>query len=146
MSPFFYAMNIRLKKYRLNRMKGMNKYNAAREAGYSESYAMKFDLDKNVSTDMRNALERRGLTDKFLADYAMQGLNATVCIKGVEFPHWAVRHRFFETICKITGRMKDKLEITDKDGHPLPTPIINIVNAKNTTNNVLCTEEGAASS
>ena len=124
----------------------MNKYNAARAAGYSESYALKHDLDRDIAPEMRGAMERRGITDKFLADYAMQGLNATVCIKGIEFPHWSVRHRFFETICKMTGRMKDKLEITGKDGHPLPTPIINIVNAKNTTNTVLCPGEGASSS
>jgi len=60
-------MNIRLQKYRANRISGMNQYNAARAAKYSESYSRDHahKLEKSVKVGICDALEQVGITDKY---------------------------------------------------------------------------------
>jgi hypothetical protein len=142
-------LSIRQQKYKKNRLAGMNQYNAARAAGYSESTSKRGGvIEKAVSESIRNAFERKGLTDKYLANHAFEGLNATKFIsvnsQMVEVPDWVARHKYFESICKITERMRERFELTGKNGDPLPIPIINIYNAKNTTDRILCPGESTA--
>lgn len=61
--------NDRLKRYKANRIKGMNQYNSAIAAGYSESMASKHPdrLEAAVKGGIQNALERAGLTDTYQA-------------------------------------------------------------------------------
>lgn len=79
----------------------MNQYDAAVAAGFSESYAKRCQLDKQVCKDMRGLLSRRGLTDKYLANHAMEGIAQ---------PDWRIKVKYFELILKMTGRMVDKVE------------------------------------
>lgn len=99
--------NRRQREYRLNRVKGMNQYNAARAAGYSENYARDHSdrIEKAVKVGIGDIFEQAGLTDKFLAEFAAQGLKATkLCGRdSVEFADWMARHKFFETILRLKG-------------------------------------------
>lgn len=121
-------MNIRQQKYKSNRIAGMNQYNAARAAGYSEKYSRQAcRLDKLVTVSMADAFEQAGLTDKVIVQHALEGLMATKHIQGmrikvggedeglsaasVEVPDWASRHKYFETISKMTNRLKEKLDV-----------------------------------
>ena len=63
-------MNIRRKKYRVNRIKGMNQYNAAKSAGYSENVARHHidRLEKGMKGGILEALEQAGITDKYQAE------------------------------------------------------------------------------
>lgn len=103
-------MNIRLKKYKKNRLKGMNQYNSARAAGYSETYARTHNdrIERSIKGDMVDLLEQVGLTDKFLASYLKKGLNAKKLYgkKGIKYADWGARHRFIETVLKMAGKLK----------------------------------------
>lgn len=63
-------MNIRLQKYKQNRLKGMNQYNAARAAGFSESYSRTrtHKIEESIKIDIENALERAGITEKYQSE------------------------------------------------------------------------------
>lgn len=125
------------------------------KAGYSYNYAWKNGkrLDKLAKVGMETHLQILGLTDEGLADHAIKGLNASrnfivdgKPLEGVSIPEWSIRHKYFESICKITGKIKDKLEITGKDGAPLPMPVINIYGNRNQIDRPLHTEQSPASS
>ena len=106
-------MNVRLQKYKKNRLAGMNQYNAARAAGYSHNTARRACvIEKSAKLSMVDAFEQAGVTDKFLIEYAMEGLKATKLFGKDADVHedWTSRHRFFETILKMTDRLKDKVE------------------------------------
>lgn len=111
-------MNIRLQKYKKNRLAGMNQYNAARAAGYSHNYARNAKAERVAKASMADAFEQAGITDQFLIEHAKQGIKAckTVKMDGVEItieiPEWNVRHKYFETILKLTEKLKDKLELS----------------------------------
>ena len=112
-------MNMRLQKYKKNRLAGMNQYNAARAAGYSESMARAAcRIEKSAKISMADAFEQAGITDQFLIEHAKQGIKAskTVKIDGTEItlesPEWNIRHKYFETILKLTEKLKDKLEVS----------------------------------
>lgn len=122
-------MNIRLQKYKKNRLAGMNIYNAARAAGYSETYAKgkPHRIEKSVKVGMADAFERAGLTDKAIIEHALEGLVATKATPGMRVkmggeedgvsatvshePDWTARHKYFETILKMTDKLKDKLDV-----------------------------------
>ncbi len=101
--------NRRQLEYRLNRIKGMNQYNAARAAGYSENYARDHSdrVEKAVKVGIGDIFEQAGLTDKFLAEYLMQALNATRLYSRdfVEVADWIARHKFLETILRLKGHL-----------------------------------------
>lgn len=125
-------MNTRQQLYKKYRLQGMSKYAAARKAGYSHSTAKQATRIEDA-IDMPTWLEMEGLTDAKLAEHAKQGLNATKIVgylhqykrKGkrgklekiqpdeivsnefIEVPDWSVRHRYFETILKLSGKLKD---------------------------------------
>lgn len=111
-------MNIRLQKYKKNRLKGMNGYNAAIAAGFSQNYAKQAcRIDKLVKDSMADVLEQAGLTDKFLAKYLKKGLRAKKLYgkKGIKYADWGARHRFFETGLKMADKLKADVEINTGD-------------------------------
>lgn len=115
-------INIRQQKYKRNRLKGMNQYNAARAAGYSEEYSRQAcRIEKLVKVSISDAFEQAGITDKYLANLAAEALEAT---KVSGEPDWYARHKYFESVSKMTDRLKDKHEITGKDGKSLMPPVI----------------------
>ena len=73
-------MNIRQAKYKKNRIAGMNMYNAAIAAGYSENYARNARPEKLVKGGIQAALERAGLTDKYQAEKLEKLTKATKAI------------------------------------------------------------------
>ncbi len=115
-------MNVRLQKYKANRMLGMSIYNAARAAGYSHYYARKARPEQVAKVSMMDAFEQAGLTDKAIVGHGLQGLCANKVISAniihgdadektndfIDVPDWANRHRYYETILKLTDRLRDK--------------------------------------
>jgi len=111
----------------------MNQYNAARAAGYSHNYANKGGgrIEKLGKVGMAEAFEQAGLTDRALIIHANEGLNATKVISCnviapsgegmsdahgttkdfIDVPDWGNRHKYFETVLKLTDRMKEKAAI-----------------------------------
>lgn len=133
-------MNIRLQKYKANRLAGMNIYNAARAAGYSHNTANKQGkrIEKLGKVGMVEAFEQAGLTDKAIVQHALEGLTASKGfvidgkkIPDVEIPEWSVRHKYFETVCKLTNRLKEN---SLKEIGDALKPIINIINYGSKTN------------
>lgn len=119
-------MNIRLQKYKKNRLSGMNQYNAARAAGYPESTARGkiAKIERSAKVGLADAFEQAGLTDKAIVAHAIEGLQAMKVVNADiyneedgekkkeesalrEVKDWTARHKYFETICKLTGRIKD---------------------------------------
>ncbi len=71
---------VRLEKYKANRLAGMNRYRAAKEAGYAESTARHNScrFDKLVKIDIQQALENEGATNQIQArELVNLALNAT---------------------------------------------------------------------
>lgn len=118
--------NIRQQLYKKYRIQGMSKYAAARKAGYSHNTAVaaKQNIEKRLGQDFSTALEMAGLTDKALADHAAEGLKATKKVSTYyekegeegesetgyevdEIPDWQNRHKYFESICKMRGKIKE---------------------------------------
>lgn len=126
----------RIQKYKANRIAGMNRKNAAIAAGYSVSYALTHanKLEEAIAKDLRDAFERQGLTDKKIVQYAMEGLFAMklqacdihvhtedgkVKINKnsndfIEVPDWHARHKFFNSINELCGRIKTQVEHSGK--------------------------------
>lgn len=141
--------NIRQQKYKANRIAGMNKYNAARSAKYSESYSRDHadKIEKSVIVGIRDAFEQAGLTDKVIVDHALKGLEANKVIAAniiygdadektndfIDVPDWANRHKYLNTICEITGMIRHKVE---HSGIPKPGETkIYIISDKNGSKN-----------
>lgn len=92
----------------------MSQTNAAIAAGYSKSYAEDHSHALEKLSNMRDVFEQAGLTDKWVVDHARQGLEAKKIVSTgdgefIEKEDWPVRHKYFETTLKLTGRM-DKEE------------------------------------
>src|SRR5689334_2076639 len=99
------ALTIRQQKYKLNRIKGMNKYNAARAAGYSESVALtadrRIERKPEVRKSLNDAFEQQGITDKKIAQLVAEGIEAEK-LQSINFtihrvPDYKARHSFIET-------------------------------------------------
>jgi len=120
-------MDIRHHKYKHNRLLGMSQSNAARAAGYSERYSRRkaHRIEKLLSGSIKEALERAGMTDKVLAQHAVEGLNAMKVVSAVivgkdatdktddfiEVPDWTARHKYYETILRVTGRLSNSVNV-----------------------------------
>lgn len=90
----------------------MNKFNAAIAAGYSYHYARQVRPERIAKVSLNDSFEQAGLTDKKLVEHALEGLKAKK-LQGeqlVEVDDWGTRHRYFESICKLTDRMIDKVK------------------------------------
>jgi hypothetical protein len=121
-------MNIRQYRYKENRLKGMNSENAAIAAGYSRSTARAkaYRIERSARVGIADAFEQAGLTDKFLAEHAKQGLNATKTVSAVivgaeatdktddfiDVPDWQARHKYFDTILKVGGKIVNKVDVS----------------------------------
>ena len=70
----------RLKHYRLNRISGMNMYNSARAAGYSENYAKIACRRLEPKVDFTDILEQAGATLQKIAATYTAALEATKVI------------------------------------------------------------------
>lgn len=101
-------LSIRQQKYKENRVRfGMDKYHAARAAGYSESYckarAYTFD-DKSVFVGLKSQLIRQGCTDKRMAERLIEGLDA---VDTFGKPDMDKRRKSAELILKVMGAFND---------------------------------------
>ena len=131
-------MNIRQQKYKKNRILGMNMYNAARAAGYSHNTATKAGSRLEIKLPGLNVwLERVGLTDKKLAIFLLEALEANKVVgylhqykkgeKGrieelrpdeaisnefLEVPDINSRLKAAELIMKAKGQLKDKIDLS----------------------------------
>jgi hypothetical protein len=113
----------------------MNQHNAAIAAGYSEKYAKQAcRIERLVKVSLADEFERAGLTDKAIIVHALSGLNAlklqscNVYISKpsaesidadkliinknsndfIETEDWTARHKYFDTILRLTNRLQDK--------------------------------------
>lgn len=114
-------MNIRRQKYKQFRLEGYSAFASAIKAGYSRNTAI--NAGKNIESrcNFKELLEVEGLTDKILTAHAIEGLNANKVISAnitygdadsktndfIDIPDWNVRHKYFETILKLTDKLKD---------------------------------------
>jgi phage terminase small subunit len=89
-------MNIRLQKYKKNRITGMNRYNAALAAGYSLAVAKSHTdrLEEKLGS-ITDYFERAGLTDKKLANKLAELFEAT---KVIGYLHQYKKHLQLATI------------------------------------------------
>lgn len=119
-------MNEKLRKYKQNRLRGMSRYNAARAAGYSESKARygtgSLEKKEDQSLNLRNTFEQAGFTDKAIVDFTLRGMEAVKFSFdkfGNAYPaeDWSMRHRFFETALRLTGKLKE--DARSGGGNPL---------------------------
>ena len=110
-------MNTRQQLYKKYRLEGYSKYTSARKAGYAHNTALQAkNIEKYINMDYW--LENEGLTDTALAKHAEKGLNATK----QNDPDWSVRHKYFDTILKLRGKLKD-VPIIDKSKHTYLTKV-----------------------
>lgn len=105
----FRGLTARQRAYRINRFKGMNQYNAARAAGYSHNSATKNGarIERLGRVGLTDLMQQAGLTDKFLIEYAMKGLEATRLYGAecVEHADWTARQKFFRDILELEGKI-----------------------------------------
>jgi len=125
-------INIRLQNYKKNRIAGMNKYNAARAAGYSEATAKSHTKRLDEQIKIADLMERQGLTDKCLLERLSQLIAASKdkysFSKGVEnvengvtvklgTPDWSARAKGLELALKLKDLLKDKVEHSGEVQH-----------------------------
>ncbi len=114
-------MNVRQQLYKKFRIDGCSKYSAARKAGYSHNSAIAAGRNIEKRINMDQCLELVGLTDRALAKHAVDGMAANKVVSAVivgkdatdktddfiDVPDWGVRHRYFDTILKLRGKLKN---------------------------------------
>lgn len=111
-----YKFNERQMKYKANRIKGMNQYNSARAAGYSESTSRNHnhELERVTKCDIRDALEQAGLTPTYRAK-ELAKLTQAKKPKGLGLAMTednAIRLNAHRHITEICGDVKNKIEHT----------------------------------
>lgn len=128
-------MNIRLQNYKANRIAGMNRYNAAKAAKFSENTARHHSnrLEKGVERGIIDALEEAGITDKKISSKIKELLNAQRVISCnvfidkdgemknadgksldfVEVPDCSVQLKTVEHINKLKGNLKETKVLVD---------------------------------
>lgn len=148
-------MTARQKAYRSNRLLGMNMYNAARAAGYSENMARTACREIEPVAGIADIVDQAGATDKVIAEALVKiALTATklqnVNIKltrdsegnlqvqdtddFIELPDNFARLQALKQICDLKGTTKNKGE---KDGGSLETFFIELIK-----NRKVCFEKG----
>jgi len=128
-------MNTRQQLYKKNRILGMNCYNAARAAGYSEATAKSHTKRLEEKIKISDVMERRGLTDNVLVCKLTELLKASKVVgylhnykkaeKGgiekispdevisnefLDVPDWSARAKGLELALKLKDLLKDKIE------------------------------------
>jgi len=143
----------RQRAYRKNRILGMNQYNAARSAGYSHTYSRQAcRIDKLAEVSMADLMQQAGLTDEFMIAYAKLGLEAHKLTAFGRSVDWGSRHKFFETLMKMSGKLKVDVAINN-DIKILPNIQVTFVSEKVGEKGVatslededLCAREGSGS-
>jgi len=77
----------------------MSQLNAARSAGYSETYSKQAcRVEKLVKVSLQDAFERAGLTDKVIAEIAMKWINSN---------DGKAAHSFFRTSLEMLDKIKN---------------------------------------
>jgi hypothetical protein len=123
--------------YRKNRIDGMSKKAAALKAGYSFTYATRQGKKLDRVVNMDEWLQQAGLTDKALSLHAQEGLSATKAVSAVivgkdanertddfiDVPDWGARHKYFETILKLRGKLKTD-PLVDQSQHTHITVVL----------------------
>ena len=134
-------LNIRERKLIKGLMAGLTQSEAMRQAGYAEATVRSKSSQKvaEVTPTILEICERQGLTDDKLCDTVRLGLDADKVISAmviakdgegmsdahamtkdfVEVPDWQSRLKAADIGLKLKGHMKDKTEVTGKDGAPI---------------------------
>lgn len=118
-------MDIRIQKYKKNRLAGMNQYNAAIAAGYSLATAKVHTKRLEEKAKISDVLERQGLTDKALANKHMELLEAkkVMLVDGkpmkvedgsVSTPEYHIQIKALELAYKLKDLLRDKVEHSGK--------------------------------
>ena len=121
-------MNIRLQKYKKNRLAGMNKYNAARAAGFSESTAKVHTKGLEERAKIADVLDRQGLTDRKLAEKHQELLNAQSVIlfngevlkvenSNLTRPEYQIQIKALELAYKLKDLLREKLDVSGSVQH-----------------------------
>lgn len=123
------GVNIRWQKYKRNRLSGMNCYNAAIAAGYSNAtaraHALRLETKIMVEKGgLVDELERAGLTDRVMAQSLVKlcQANKVICFKKVikkdkdgnqkvqsiveEVPDFNLQLSTYELICRLKGYLR----------------------------------------
>jgi len=123
------TINIRLQKYKKNRLAGMNKYNAAIAAGFSESTAKVHTKELEERAKIADVLERQGLTDKKLVEKHAQLLEAAkVILDGegqpievengrLQSPEYQIQIKALELAYKLKDLLRDKVDVSGAIQH-----------------------------
>lgn len=119
--------NTRQRRYVKGIVDGKSKAQAARDAGYAESVALKagdkIESKPAVQSAFRELLEKAGITDEKLAKRLNEGLDAKetkffqhqglVISKRTVVDHGA-RKNYLDTVLKLKGHLVEKHEIIGK--------------------------------
>lgn len=126
-------LNVRMQRYKQNRLDGMNQLDAARAAGYSEKYCKQAcRIEKLVKVSLATHLTREGVTEKKLAKKIADGLEATKLygIDNEEHPDWMTQHKFLITALEIKGLAPDP-RVNNETSEALHLRVLNIINNYN---------------
>jgi len=127
-------LNIRERKFIKALGEGLSPADAMRKAGYAENTAIYKSGEKlrKVKEPVQKIMERLGLTDEYLLTGFKEGTKATKVISAiviakngegmkdadsmtkdfVDVDDFAVRHKYYETLAKISGLLKDKIDVS----------------------------------
>lgn len=117
-------LSIRQRKYKKNIILGMNCYNAAIAAGYSESTAKSRTKRLNELIKIGDILERQGLTDKALVGKLVELIEASDVVfkrdssgnkeivgdAKLYSPNWKARAKGLELALKMKDLLTEKVE------------------------------------
>ena len=103
-------MNIRQQKYKKYRLEGMNMYQAAKKAGYSDNTAKNASvkLEKVEKVGIKNALEEAGLTDEKI------GLKLQELVEATKFISCNVFVDKNGKMKNVDGKSLDFIEVEDR--------------------------------
>jgi hypothetical protein len=89
---------------------------------------IKKSVFSKVNTTEEELHEKLGIDEISLLKAGAEGLNATRPIfvdgKPQAVADYATRHRYWQDFVKMKGLLKDKLELTGKDGEPLQFQVL----------------------
>jgi len=106
----------------------MNKYNAARAAGYPENTALKHSNELEKRAKISDIMERQGLTDNVLVAKHKELLEAHRLLiiegevvneenGGVKIPELAIQTKALELAYKLKDLLRDKIDVSGAIQH-----------------------------